>query len=124
MSATIPTTPIIQRSPITTHILDTSTGRPAAYVSVTLERELYQSQWKMMGQGHTNEDGRINNILPPGSKAEAGTYRMTFDTKPYYKDSSTFYPYIIIVFEIKNPGEHYHVPLLLSPYGYSTYRGS
>jgi 5-hydroxyisourate hydrolase len=110
------------RSPITTHILDTSKGLPAKNVAVTLEY-LQNKNFTVIAVGKTNQDGRIEDLLEPGSKALKGTYRLTFETGKYYK-KKTFYPYATIVFEIKNINQHYHVPLLLNPYGLSTYRGS
>ena len=111
-------------SPITTHVLDTSLGKPASGVPISLEREI-KGQWKPLGQGITNSDGRLADILPEGP-LEAGTYRMTFDTGAYFhaRKTETFYPVVKVEFEIRDPSKHYHIPLLLSPYGYSTYRGS
>jgi 5-hydroxyisourate hydrolase len=110
------------RSPITTHILDVGVGKPAANVGVDLEM-LVAKKWKKLASKKTNKDGRVEDLLKPGSKAKAGTYRLSFKIGKYYKDE-TFYPYAEIVFQVKNIGQHYHVPLLVSPYGYSTYRGS
>ncbi|MCC6876340.1 MAG: hydroxyisourate hydrolase [Sandaracinaceae bacterium] len=111
------------RSPITTHVLDTSIGRPARGVAVTLER--VDGAARVIAQGKTNDDGRVADLLAPGS-LEAGTYRITFATGPYFAERKVdcFYPEVSIVFTIDAPSEHYHVPLLLNPYGYSTYRGS
>lgn len=111
-------------SPITTHVLDTSLGRPAAGVEVKLAR-WEAGQWQLMGQGVTNNDGRITDLLPEGS-LQTGTYRITFETAAYFaqQNISGFYPFVPIIFEITAADEHYHVPLLLNPYGYSTYRGS
>lgn len=108
------------RSPITTHVLDTARGRPGSGIAVELERLTAKEIWTSLACGTTNADGRVEDLLPPGSKAEKGTYRLTFDTSSV----SEFFPSVSIVFEIKSPSEHHHVPLLLSPYGYSTYRGS
>lgn len=105
------------RSPITTHILDINKGRAASGIAVQLEKQEGGS-WKELARGKTNADGRIEDLLPPGSQAHVGIYRLNFETK------TEFYPTVSIVFEIKNPQEHYHVPLLLSPFGYSTYRGT
>ncbi len=110
------------RSPITTHVLDISKGKPAAGIPVTLETQAGK-QWLLLKSSQTNADGRIEDLLKPGSKAEKGVYRLTFDTAKH-SGGATFYPYIQIVFEITHPKEHHHVPLLLSPYGYSTYRGT
>ena len=112
-------------SPITTHVLDTSRGRPAAGIQANLER-FDDGQWRPLGRGTTNDDGRIRDLLPDDTKLEAGIYRLTFETAPYFRSLGIegFYPYVPIVFELARPEAHYHVPLLLNPYGYSTYRGS
>lgn len=110
------------RSPITTHILDVALGKPAANVPVELEM-LSGKTWKKMSAKKTNQDGRVEDLLKPGSKVKSGTYRLSFKIGKYFK-GETFYPYAEIVFQVKNTGQHYHVPLLVSPYGYSTYRGS
>lgn len=110
-------------SGITTHVLDTSLGRPAAGVPVTLEtRE--GTGWKQLGRGTTDADGRLRNLAP--QQLPAGTYRLTFDTRVYFESRHTasFYPEVAIVFEVRDAAAKYHVPLLISPYGYSTYRGS
>ena len=112
-------------SPITTHVLDTSKGCPAESVPIQLESWI-NSEWQMLGRGLTNTDGRLTNLLEPGSLAK-GNYRISFDVQKYYSSQniqSFFYPMVRIEFEIQNPDQHYHVPLLLSPFGYSTYRGS
>jgi len=111
------------RSPITTHILDTALGQPAAGVPVRLDR--LDGEWSTLAQGCTDADGRVGDLLAPGTLSP-GTYRMFFDTGAYWssKGSAGFYPYVEIVFSVGSTDEHYHVPLLLNPYGYSTYRGS
>ena len=110
-------------SPLTTHILDTSLGAPAASVPLRLARQ-EKGAWKELAQGRTDADGRCPNLLKPGALT-AGTYRLTFDTKAYFdaQNQRGFYPYVEIVFEVIDE-RHHHVPLLLSPFGYSTYRGS
>jgi 5-hydroxyisourate hydrolase len=112
-------------SPITTHVLDTARGRPAAGIAATLEH-LVDGLWTTLGRGETNADGRIRDLMPDGSSLEPGIYRLTFETAAYFRALGIegFYPYVPIVFELAAPEQHYHVPLLLSPYGYSTYRGS
>ncbi len=112
------------RSPITTHILDVNRGKPASGVEVRLEIQSV-NDWKSVGQGKTNGDGRVEGLLPPG-RLPAGIYRLTFETGDYFKalNEPTFYPFATVVFEVKKTDEHYHVPLLLSGHGYSTYRGS
>lgn len=112
-------------SAITTHVLDTAAGRPAAGVPLKLER-LVGEAWTELGAGKTDSDGRNRELLPPGARLDRGTYRLTFDTAAYFGQCGIegFYPYVQVVFVVREDGEHYHVPLLLSPFGYSTYRGS
>ena len=112
-------------SQITTHVLDISIGRPAAGVPVILEMEKAGGGWKELGHGVTDTDGRLGALLAPGSLKE-GTYRLTFDTRAYFvaRKVEALYPQVSVVFEVRRANEHYHIPLLLSPYGYSTYRGS
>jgi 5-hydroxyisourate hydrolase len=110
-------------SGITTHVLDTSRGRPAAGVPVLLERAV-DSGWQPVGRSTTDADGRARDLLssPPGD----GRYRLTFDTDVYFREvgETGFYPEVSVTFVVSHGEEHYHVPLLLSPFGYSTYRGS
>jgi 5-hydroxyisourate hydrolase len=112
-------------SGITTHVLDTSRGRPAAGMGVALQRAS-AGEWQRVGAGKTSADGRAANLAPAGATLTAGTYRLVFDTGAYFQALGVagFYPEVAIVFEVRDPAEHHHVPLLLSPYGYSTYRGS
>jgi 5-hydroxyisourate hydrolase len=112
-------------SPITTHVLDTARGRPAAGVAVRLER-WFADTWAAVGAGVTDADGRLLTLVPEGRPIGAGRYRLTFDTAAYFRATGVpgFYPEVPVVFEITDPSQHYHVPLLLSPHGYSTYRGS
>lgn len=112
-------------SPITTHILDTSRGVPAGGVPIVLELQS-TTGWKELARGVTNEDGRIPGLLPDDHKLEMTTYRMTFEIEKYFINNKVkyFYPYVQVVFQIAEPGGHYHVPLLMNPFGYSTYRGS
>ena len=109
---------------ISTHILDTSIGKPAEGVKIFLE-ELSAADWNRIGEGKTNADGRINNLISDDTEVKEGTYRITFEIDNYFKDQNreSFYPSVIIIFKAK-AGEHYHVPLLINPFGYSTYRGS
>ena len=111
-------------SPITTHILDTSKGAPAEGVNVVLYQQK-NNNWEEIGKGITNKDGRISDLLRAETQLAFGAYKLKFDTKSYFDVVSvqTFYPFVEIVFEI-NTNAHYHVPLLLNPFGYSTYRGS
>ncbi len=111
---------------ISTHILDTTKGRPARGVTVLLERKTHAA-WDLVTTQKTNDDGRVKSLLPEGETSpKAGTYLITFDVGAYFKDQGveTFYPKVSIEFSVVNEGEHYHVPLLLNPFGYSTYRGS
>ncbi len=112
-------------SQITTHILDISLGLPARGVATKLEQHV-DDEWRELASGITNEDGRVANLLATGEPLHAGVYRMHFDTGSYFaaQELDAFYPWVDIVFNIASGGEHYHVPLLLSPFGYSTYRGS
>jgi 5-hydroxyisourate hydrolase len=113
-------------SGVTTHVLDTSIGRPAADVPVTLERHTDGEAWLPLGHGKTDADGRLRDLLPPHAAIEPGLYRLTFYTGAYFASRAVdgFYPSVQVLFEIRNAADHHHVPLLLSPYGYSTYRGS
>ena len=112
-------------SKITTHVLDTSRGRPAAGVGVTLER-LTGEQWEIAGTGRTDDDGRLRTLLASAAPATPGVYRLVFDTAAYFSAHgiAVFYPHVTIAFDVADGEAHYHVPLLLSPFGYTTYRGS
>lgn len=111
-------------SGITTHVLDTARGRPAAGVSVLLSR-LDGGAAEVVGRGQTDEDGRVRNLLDSASLAP-GTYQLTFHTRRYFESHGlpVFFPHVSIAFEVAEGEQQYHVPLLLSPFGYSTYRGS
>ena len=112
-------------SGITTHVLDTTRGRPAADVGVTLQRQLEQEHWETLGSGRTEGNGRLRTPLVD-TPLRTGIYRLTFDTNAYFAlhGTRTFYPHVIIDFEVADPQADYHVPLLLSAFGYTTYRGS
>jgi 5-hydroxyisourate hydrolase len=112
-------------SAITTHILDVSAGVPARGVAVTLERQS-EGRWEVIGKGLTDEDGRAQNLLDANAVLQAGNYRLGFDTAGYFfkQDIKGFYPQVMVAFTVRDAEQHYHVPLLLSPFGYSTYRGS
>ena len=111
-------------SAITTHILDTTRGRPAQDVTIVLYIG-ENDEWTEITRGVTNKDGRIPHLLPSNQPVQKGIYKMRFETKDYFDKMQvpTFYPYVEIVFDIQHE-EHFHIPLLLSPFGYSTYRGS
>ena len=104
---------------ISTHILDTTKGLPAADVSVTLEQKK-ENDWKIIEVSKTNSDGRIVFDCPK----EAASYRLTFNIEEYFKTDEHFFLNTPIIFQVKDVNRKYHVPLLLNPYGYSTYRGS
>ncbi|MGD0906024.1 MAG: hydroxyisourate hydrolase [Candidatus Acidiferrales bacterium] len=111
-------------SAITTHVLDTSRGRPAIGIQVGLQMKSGDT-WKTLGAGLTDANGRCTGLLG-GSRLEAGTYRLLFNAAEYFREqhTETLYSEISVVFEVLHPETHYHVPLLLSPFGYATYRGS
>jgi 5-hydroxyisourate hydrolase len=113
-------------SPITTHVLDLALGRSAPGIAVTLEIARTPDRWTELARGETDDDGRIREFDPPLAALEQAAYRLRFATGPYFaaSDVETFYPEVSVIFRIDDPGQHYHVPLLLSPFGYSTYRGS
>jgi 5-hydroxyisourate hydrolase len=112
-------------SAITTHVLDTMRGLPAVGVPIILEKVAGEAM-ETVARGVTDADGRLRDLLPDGQRLEAGTYRLSFDTEQYFTATGVegFYPEVSVVFQVRDPGTHYHVPLLLSPHGYTTYRGS
>ena len=112
-------------SHITTHVLDLSLGRPAANVAVILEAQSVAGHWTEAARGATDADGRLREWIE-AKTLPAGTYRLTFDTRAYFaaRKIASLYPQIVIVIEVRAAHEHYHIPLLLSPFGFSTYRGS
>ena len=112
-------------SGLSTHVLDTAVGRPAAGIGVRLEIE-DGGGWRELAAHTTNGDGRVAQLLPAGTALVAATYRLTFDVGAYHaaRGGAGFYPYVNIVFTVGDAAQHHHVPLLLSPFGYSTYRGS
>ena len=104
---------------LSTHVLDAALGRPAADVAVRLEA----ADGTALADARTDGDGRVANL---GSALDAGTYRLRFDTGAYFAATGQtgFYPEVVLTFSVTDPQQHYHVPLLLSPFAYSTYRGS
>ena len=111
-------------SQLTTHVLDTSLGKPGQDITIRL-KQFKNGSWQTMAQGVTNADGRVGDLLPPNKNVTAGNYKMVFETGNYFtaNDSKGFYPEVEITFTVFDDG-HYHVPLLINPFGYSTYRGS
>jgi 5-hydroxyisourate hydrolase len=106
---------------LSTHVLDNARGEPAAGVPVTLERHAGEG-WATVATGHTDADGRLRDWVP-AERWGAGRYRLVFDTAAYLGPDA-FFPEVSVVFAVADPGRHHHVPLLLSPFGYATYRGS
>jgi 5-hydroxyisourate hydrolase len=112
-------------SGITTHVLDIARGRPAAGVPVTLEAK-GGGGWAVVGRGATDADGRLRDLAPADFPLSAGEYRLTFDAGAYFSSwgADGFYTEVVVSFVVRDAASHHHVPLLLSPYGYTTYRGS
>jgi 5-hydroxyisourate hydrolase len=108
---------------LSTHVLDAGRGSPAAGVPVTLHRRVGEG-WELLGTGHTDSDGRVGGLVPDG--ITPGVHRLDFDTGAYFAATGQtgFYPEVRVTFDVVDPDQHYHVPLLLSPFAYSTYRGS
>ncbi len=109
---------------ITTHVLDTAQGGPAAGLTVILHVRS-SSDWTPVCRGETDANGRLS-LVPDGTRLGVGTYRLTFDTGDYHRSLGIlgpFFPEVAVTFTVDDDAEHYHVPLLLSPFGYSTYRG-
>ena len=113
-------------SAITTHVLDTSRGCPARGVPVELEIRIEDDTWRRIGRGATDGDGRLRTLMPEGEPLVGGVYRLLFDVHHYFAETGThcFYPRVTVEFSVAGEGSHYHVPLLISPFGYTTYRGS
>ena len=109
---------------ISTHVLDTMRGTPAAGLDVALSRREPNGGWKEIGRSATDSDGRVRELTE--DELEPGEYRLEFATQPYFERSglSAFYPQVIVVFNLEDAGGHLHVPVLLSPFGYTTYRGT
>ena len=101
-------------------------GTPAAGVPVTLEQETAGGTWQVVGRGETDADGRQRTLMPAGATVAAGVYRLVFDTRAYLERHAgrAYFPHVTVVFQVADGDGHHHVPLLLSTFGYSTYRGS
>lgn len=110
---------------ISTHVLDLATGRPAAALAVTLSR-LIEETWSVLYVTATDNNGRVATLLPDNHSLSPGIYRIQFDTSGYFaqRRATCLYPYVEITFEVRDAAEHYHIPLLLTANGYTTYRGS
>ncbi|KAG8959007.1 hypothetical protein FRC03_008551 [Tulasnella sp. 419] len=114
------------RSPVTCHVLDSTLGRPVSGVPVALMKAESNGNFTSLAEGATDQDGRCSTLLPSSPRLEAGFYKMIFRTGDYFAAAGreTFYPVVEINFHLAKPEEHYHIPLLLSPWSYTTYRGS
>ena len=114
-----------KRTPISTHVLNTASGKPAAGVAVVLQYQAGKN-WEELGRSLTDLQGRAADLYPAKKPLQMGIYRVVYETGVYFKGqgTKTFFPQVEIIFEVEKTDEHYHVPLLLSPFGYSTYRGS
>jgi 5-hydroxyisourate hydrolase len=113
-------------SGISTHVLDTSRGVPAAGVPVTLHQSGDGGRWVLVSSHKTDAEGRVRSVLPPAGALSAGVFRLRFDVAADFGAGAiqSFFPFVEIVFEVTEPSRHHHVPLLISPFGYSTYRGT
>ncbi len=111
---------------ISTHILDIAVGKPAKDVSVRLEKQNISADWRLLTSARTDQDGRCAQLLPEGEDLSAGIYRLSFDTGSYYalQKIDALYPVVEVTFLARDGESHFHIPLLLSPNGYTTYRGS
>lgn len=112
-------------NPLSVHVLNLNDGLPSPDVKVTLEKQ-NGSQWAALNDGVTNQQGRITALYPQDKALEKGTYRVTFKTGDWFEahDTASFFPEVPVIFEVDGTVPHYHIPLLLSPYGFSTYRGN
>ena len=110
---------------LSSHILDITQGKPAPDVKITLSKQDKKENWTKIDEKYTDKNGRIGDFIKADGKDHTGIYKLTFHTEPYFEKAGqkSFYPFIEIVFELKD-NEHYHVPITLSPFGYSTYRGN
>lgn len=113
-------------STISTHVLDTSRGTPAGDVPLRLEREEAPERWKLVGSGRTDQNGRCAQLLAASENLATGNYRLSFDTKSYFAAQKIegLYPLVQVQFSVRDGDAHFHIPLLLSPNGYTTYRGN
>jgi 5-hydroxyisourate hydrolase len=113
-------------SPITTHALDLTLGCPARGLDVVLSARSNDGQSGELARAATDDSGRVNELLPEGMPVPAGIYQLRFDIAAYYSANGarSFFPEVVVSFRVEDPHAHYHIPLLLSPHGYTTYRGS
>ena len=113
-------------SRISTHVLDLSRGKPANDLPVRLERRELSGYWVRLSNSSTDQDGRCAQLFPENERLRAGLYRLVFDTASYHRAQEVegFYPVVEITFHVREGDSAFHIPLLLSPHGYTTYRGS
>ena len=113
-------------SAITAHVLDVSKGRPAMGLTVLLHILAGPEDWLELGRGQTDNDGRVRSLLSAGTTVKPGTYRLTFETGAFFQAAfaESFFPRVEVQFAVTDAGQHYHIPLLISPFGYTTYRGT
>jgi 5-hydroxyisourate hydrolase len=111
---------------VSTHVLDTALGKPAADLAVRLERHEHAGHWQIIASARTDQDGRCGELVPNGDRISPGVYRLTFDTAGYYTAMGAhgLYPIVQVTFSVRDGETHFHIPLLLSPHGYTTYRGT
>jgi 5-hydroxyisourate hydrolase len=111
---------------ISTHVLDTARGKPASDVPISLHWQDAPDRWRLIASARTDQDGRCGQLLPAGESLRAGNYRLSFDTGHYFaaQKIAGLYPLVQITFTVREGEPHFHIPLLLGPFGYTTYRGS
>jgi 5-hydroxyisourate hydrolase len=111
---------------ISTHVLDTALGKPAEGMPVRLERREQSGEWSRLSSSRTDQDGRCAQLLPDSGLLPSGLYRLAFDTESYFATTklASLYPFVEVTFQVRDGETHFHVPLLLSPNGYTTYRGT
>lgn len=119
------TSTLAASNPLSVHVLNLQDGLPSPGVNVKLEKKI-DNNWVQINEGVTNAQGRIPALYPSDSVMEAGSYRVTFQTEKWFNEhnTTTFFPEIPVIFKVDGSVPHYHIPLLLSPYGFSTYRGN
>lgn len=113
------------QNPLSVHVLDQVSGQPSAGIGVRLEKQ-EGAQWRLLARAETDVQGRIRGLYPANQPLSAGIYRVTFETGAFFArhKTPTFFPEIPVLFEVQATSQHYHIPLLLSPFGYATYRGN
>ncbi|MEB5967153.1 MULTISPECIES: hydroxyisourate hydrolase [Comamonas] len=125
LNAAIATSALAASNPLSVHVLNLQDGLPSAGVNVKLEKKI-DNDWVQISEGVTNAQGRIPALYPSETVMEKGSYRVTFQTEEWFKkhQTTTFFPEIPVIFKADGSVPHYHIPLLLSPYGFSSYRGN